>query len=83
MALPDDVQTLLRQSITSHLEAYGLRFRFLPLAVVRLQQAYDLRKDAHALDPGMTAPAWTLEQDRFYRDIDTALMSFYLGKLGP
>ena len=83
MALADDVLDRLRQSISDHLAAYVLRNRQLPLASEKLQAAYDLRKDAHALDPAMSAPAWELERRRFYDGIDTALLTFYLGKLGP
>jgi len=83
MSLADDVLDRLRRSITDHLAALALRHRFLPLAKETLQRAYELRKDAHALDPAMTAPAWQLERDRFYPTIDQALMAFYLAKLGP
>ena len=83
MALADDVLDTLRQSITDHLAALVLRNRHLPGALARLQQAYTLRKAAHALDPFETAPAWQLERDRFYDTIDAALMTFYLQKLGP
>lgn len=83
MALADDVLDKLRQSITDHLAATVLRNRQLPRATEMLQQAYEQRKDAHAMDPTMSAPAWQLERDRFYKTIDSALMAFYLAKLGP
>ena len=82
MALPDEVLTLLRTSIEKHRNAYVLRYQRVP-ATVELQDAYNLRKDAHALDPGMTAQAWALERKLFFDTIDAALMAFYFGKLGP
>ena len=82
MALPDEVLTLLLSSIEKHRNAYVLRYQRVP-ATAELQAAYGLRKDAHALDPLKTAPAWELERKRFFPAIDTALMAFYFGKLGP
>lgn len=82
MALPDEVLTLLLSSIEKHRNAYVLRYRRMP-ATDELQAAYDLRKAAHALDPGMTVQAWQLERQKFFATVDAALMAFYLGKLGP
>jgi hypothetical protein len=63
---------------------WGLLFGMMT-ARQQLQRAYDLRKDAHALDPEHTAAAWTVDQQATPtgRDTHSDLMTFYRSHLEP
>lgn len=74
----DQVATLLRDSRAAHDRARTARSRRqVDEAVTALTLARDLRREADALDPAHTAPAWASE-----RPGHDEMVAFYTAKLG-
>ncbi len=76
----DTVAKLLADSMTAHtLAAHMRRQQNRTAAQSALQRAFDLRMQAHDMDPKHESPAWQAEQAHTANGVDThsALMSFY------
>jgi hypothetical protein len=81
----ETVTDLLRASLAAHQAALEARQQRDPAtASLQLQIAYDLRLQAHRLDPDHTAPAWQAEDRKTPRGRDThsELLAFYRSQLG-
>lgn len=79
------VASKLAESVAAHRAALEARQHRDPVtARVQLLRAYDLRTEAHDLDPDHIAPAWLAEQRQTPtgRDTHTDLMAFYASQLG-
>lgn len=75
--LDEQVDRYLRESMSAHEAARGLRRQRANDANAVLARAYQLRQSALELDPERTSPAWQSEVDRIGRDIHADLMAFY------
>lgn len=84
--IADDVEALLDASIHAHRVSLEARLRKDPVkSIEELQRAYDLRVQAHTLDPDHTAPAWEtvyIDGAQKGRHLHDSLMGFYKQRLG-